>query len=143
MQDISIEIARLLQFGMQRGLLEKADCTYAANRMLAVLGLDGWDDAVEPPEEALESPAPILDAILDWAYKTGRLEGNTSPYRDVLDTELMDCMMPRPSEVIRRFYALYEEDPQAATAYYYQLSRSSHYIRTDRVARDERWTVPH
>ena len=41
---------------MQRGLLEKADCTYAANRMLAVLGLDGWDDAVEPPEEALESP---------------------------------------------------------------------------------------
>ena len=70
------------------------------------------------------------------------MEGNTSPYRDVLDTELMDCMMPRPSEVIRQFYALYEEDSQAATAYYYQLSRSSHYIRTDRVARDERWTVP-
>ncbi len=142
MQDISVEIARLLQFGMQRGLLEKADCTYAANRMLAVLGLDGWDDAVRPPVEALESPAPILEAVLDWAYETGRLEGNTASYRDVLDTELMDCMMPRPSEVIQRFYMLYEEDPCSATAYYYQLSRSSHYIRTDRVARDERWTVP-
>ena len=68
MQDISVEIARLLQFGMQRGLLEKADCTYAANRMLAVLGLDGWDDAVEPPAEALEIPVPILEAISDWAY---------------------------------------------------------------------------
>ncbi len=46
MTEISTEIARLLQFGRQRGLLEKADCTYAANRMLVVLRLDGWDNTV-------------------------------------------------------------------------------------------------
>ena len=141
MTEISTEIARLLQFGCQRGLLERADCTYAANRMLAVLRLDGWDNTVQAPEETLESPAPILEKILDWAYKTGRLEGNTAPYRDVLDTELMNCMMPRPSEVIHRFYELYREDPRCATDYYYQLSRSSNYIRTDRVAKDELWTA--
>ena len=141
MTEISREIARLLQFGRQHGLLESADCAYAANRMLVVLGLESWDNTVEVPEEALESPAPILDAILDWAYENGRLEGNTAPYRDVLDTELMNCMMPRPSEVIHRFYDLYREDPRSATDYYYQLSRSSNYIRTDRVAKDELWTA--
>ena len=142
MTEISREIARLLQFGRQHGLLESADCPYAANRVLVVLGLDSWDDTQEPPEEALDSPAPILNSILDWAYETGRLEGNTAPYRDVLDTELMNCMMPRPSEVIHRFYDLYREDPRSATEYYYQLSRSSNYIRTDRVAKDEMWTAP-
>lgn len=49
--------------------------------------------------------------------------------------------MPRPSEVIHRFYELYREDPRCATDYYYQLSRSSNYIRTDRVAKDELWTA--
>ena len=141
MTDVSREIARLLQYGRNHGLLESADCTYAANRMLVVLGLESWDNTVEVPEEELESPAPILNNILDWAYETGRLEGNTAPYRDVLDTELMDCMMPRPSEVIHRFYDLYREDPRCATDYYYQLSRSSNYIRTDRVAKDELWTA--
>ena len=79
MTEISREIARLLQFGRQHGLLESADCAYAANRMLVVLGLESWDNTVEVPEEALESPAPILDAILNWAYENGRLEGNTAP----------------------------------------------------------------
>ncbi len=79
MTEISREIARLLQFGRQHGLLESADCAYAANRMLVVLGLESWDNTVEVPEGALESPAPILDAILDWAMKTAVWKATPRP----------------------------------------------------------------
>ena len=90
MTEISREIARLLQFGRQHGLLESADCAYAANRMLVVLGLESWDNTVEVPEEALESPAPILDAILDWAYENGRLEGNTTYLVDAVSDKFTE-----------------------------------------------------
>ena len=48
----------------------------------------------------------------------------------------MNCLMPRPSEVVKKFYDLYREDKQAATDYYYGLSRASNYIRVDRIEKD-------
>ena len=36
--DLSLEISRLLHYGLQQGLLEKEDLFYSANRMLALLG---------------------------------------------------------------------------------------------------------
>ena len=54
----------------------------------------------------------------------------------------MACLTPRPSEVAARFQALYQESPQAATDYYYGLSRATNYIRVDRVEKDRLWTAP-
>ncbi len=71
----------------------------------------------------------------------GRLEDNQDA-RDQFDTELMACLTPRPSEVAARFQALYQESPQAATDYYYGLSRATNYIRVDRVEKDRLWTAP-
>ena len=42
--------------------------------------------------------------------------------------------------MVHKFRKLYETDPEKATDYYYDLSRSSNYIRVDRVAKDEKWT---
>ena len=44
--------------------------------------------------------------------------------------------------MVREFYSLYEKDKQAATDYYYQLARSSNYIRVDRIEKDRMWTAP-
>ena len=60
-------------------------------------------------------------------------------YRDLFDTKLMNCLMPRPSEVIGHFWKLYEESPEAATNYYYKLSQDSNYIRRYRVSKDMKW----
>ena len=35
----NVEISRLLEYGLQRGLIAPEDKAYAANRMLALLGL--------------------------------------------------------------------------------------------------------
>ena len=61
-------------------------------------------------------------------------------YRDLFDTKLMGAITPRPGEVIRTFSSLYGIAPEAATDYFYNLCRSSDYIRTYRVAKDLKWT---
>ncbi len=54
----------------------------------------------------------------------------------------MDCLMPRPGEVVKKFEELYAKSPQEATDYFYKLSQDSNYIRRYRIAKDIRWSVP-
>ena len=139
-ETVSREICRLLHYGRQRGLLGQEDAAYAANRMLALLGLGEF--APQPVEEELHTPAEPLGALCQYAAEKGLIDPDTQDARDQFDTELMNCLMPRPSEVVKKFYDLYREDKQAATGYYYGLSRASHYIRVDRVEKDRMWTAP-
>ncbi len=41
----------------------------------------------------------ILKVLLDYAAEKGLLQENSVVYRDLFDTKLMNCLMPRPSEV--------------------------------------------
>lgn len=85
----------------------------------------------------------ILCRMCDYAYEHGLIAENGVVYRDLFDTKVMSMLMPRPSEVIRKFRELYEtESPRAATDYYYKLSRDSDYIRRYRIARDMKWIAP-
>ena len=138
--DLSLEISRLLHYGLQQGLLEKEDLSYSANRMLALLGAREFTP--QPVEEELPYPAEPLERVCDWAAQQGLLDPDTRDARDQLDTEVMNCLMPRPSQVVKTFYELYEKDKKAATDYYYDLSRASNYIRVDRVEKDKLWTAP-
>ena len=138
--DLSLEISRLLHYGLQQGLLEKEDLFYSANRMLALLGAREFTP--QPVEEELPYPAEPLERVCDWAAQQGLLDPDTRDARDQLDTEVMNCMMPRPSQVAREFYSRYQADKKSATDYYYHLSRASHYIRVDRVEKDKMWTAP-
>ena len=83
-----------------------------------------------------------LNELLDDAAKRGLLEHNSVVYRDLFDTKLMDCLMPRPGEVVKKFEELYAKSPQEATDYFYKLSQDSNYIRRYRIAKDIRWSVP-
>ena len=140
MTDINLEIARLVQYGVKKGLLHQEDAVFAVNRILALLKLNDYTQAAVP-EENLASPQPILNRIIDWAAENGLLESNSCVYRDLLDTELMACLMPRPSEVIYQFRSLFHINKKVATDYFYRLSQNSNYIRTDRVKKDEKWTA--
>lgn len=136
--NIYSEIKKLIKYALNKGLIEEEDIVYSRNLLLEVLGLEDYHE-VELPEEQLESLTLILNNILSWAYEAGVLDYNTPVYRDLLDTKIMNCFMPRPSEVVSRFYEKYKEAPQKATEYYYGLSRASNYIRTDRVAKNVVW----
>ena len=64
-----------------------------------------------------------------------------SEYRDLFDTKIMNCLMPRPAQVQDAFWKKYEESPEKATAFYYKLSQDSDYIRRYRIKKDRKWTV--
>ena len=113
------EINRLLNFALQQGLIHEEDKVYAANQLLGVLGLSEFE--YETIEETLPTATPILESLLGDAVSRGLIE-NTVTERDLLDTKIMNCLMPRPSEVIQTYNNYYENSPKQATDYFYQLS---------------------
>ncbi len=137
---IEESIAKLVQYGLEQGLLEEEDRIYAVNRILEVLKLDDYQE----PEQTEEHPdlEKTLEELLDYAAAQGLLENNSVVYRDLFDTKLMDCLMPRPSQVTAEFRKLYEKSPVEATDYFYKLSQDSNYIRRYRIKKDMRWSVP-
>ncbi len=138
MIDINYEIDRLVNFALNKGLIEEEDVIYTRNRILEVLALSDYKET-SVKEEELESAEPILENILNWAHENGVLESNGSVYRDLFDTKIMASVMPRPSEVIRKFNKFWGEDSKKATDYFYSLSKNSNYIRVERVKKDLKW----
>ncbi len=135
------EIERLLQFGLKKNLIEREDLIFTRNTLLDVLQVSEWQD-VTVKEEDLHSPDEILDHILKWVEENGTLKDSTVTYRDLLDTKIMGCLTPKPSEVIRIFELHYkQEGAEAATKYLYDLSKYVHYIRTDRISKNKQWFV--
>ena len=130
------EINRLLNFAQQQGLLDQADRVYGANLLLAALQLEEFSP--EDIDERLEVPDEILSRMLDYAAEKGIIE-DTANQRDLFDTLLMNCVMPRPSEVIRAFRADYDRSPELATDNYYKLSIASNYIRKARIDKNVIW----
>lgn len=136
--NINYEINRLISFGLQHHMIEEADLLYAANKIIDILKIPSFEyEAIEL--EPMENPSEILEAILDYAKENGVLECDSVDHRDLLDTKIMDCLMPRPSEVIKTFEGLHAQNPKEATKYYYDLSKASNYIRVSRVAKNLSW----
>ena len=132
-------IEGLVRYGLNRGLIQEADAIYARNQILGALMLDEF----EMPEGTVpcEDLEAILKELLDYAAETGVLKEDSVVYRDLLDTRLMNCLMPRPSEVEREFWRYYEESPKEATDWYYKLSQDSDYIRRYRIKKDMKWVT--
>ena len=132
-------IKRLVNFGLAHQLLKEEDVIYVTNQLLDILQLHDYED-VDVESEQLTTPQPILDDMLAYAIEKGIIE-DTIVSKDLFDTRIMNALMPRPSEVIAKFRTLYKESPKKATDYYYDLSRASNYMRTDRIAKDLHWVT--
>ena len=94
-------------------------------------------------EEILKSRplAEILEDMVSYAHQKGILEEDTIAWKDLFDTRIMGLLTPLPSVVRSRFQSLYQEDRKKATDYFYKLSQDTNYIRTDRIAKDEKWVT--
>ena len=138
-------IRNLAEYGVETGLITEDDRTYAINQLLEALRLDEYEEPAETEGSSEESGSMDLEAILkellDYACSQGIIEDSIG-YRDLFDTKLMNCLMPRPSEVIAKFWDLYKnQGAEAATDYFYKLSQDSDYIRRYRVCRDQKWVT--
>ncbi|MBO5544079.1 MAG: UDP-glucose--hexose-1-phosphate uridylyltransferase [Oscillospiraceae bacterium] len=143
------DLQALLDYAEEKGLIEQDDRTYCFNRLLQILGMDAPLEEAENPAACREegqttSPdeqnrlAAILDGIDDWAVEKGIIEDGVVT-RDLFDSRVMDIVTPWPHEVRRKFRALFSENPEAATDWFYRFSNDTNYIRRDRIARDRKW----
>ena len=135
---LSNSIAKLVQYGIESGLTPECERSYTINLLLDVFH---EDEFVEPEEKAADVDLEeTLNELLDEAVKRGLIEDSVV-YRDLFDTRLMNCLMPRPAQVQKEFWDRYEKNPQEATDYFYKLSQDSNYIRRYRVKKDQKWKV--
>ena len=133
---IDLQIKQLVAYAVKSELIDALDARWAVNRLLEVLSLDAIEDG--PLPETVPSLEEILAPLLDDAVARGLItDGTTS--RDLFDTKLMGALTPPPSAVIKKFYDLYKESPEAATDFFYRFSRDTDYIRRYRVKKDLKW----
>ena len=112
----------LIEYAVSTGLIEPMEQNWARNAVLDVLKLDAVPDGLEIEADTPDAQpagemepntdnAPelhdILDTLLDDAFQRGVIQENSVVYRDLLDTEIMGRLTPRPSEVASKFYRLY------------------------------------
>lgn len=136
---ISANIYKLVEYGLEKGLIQPSDLKYTVNLYLDIFGLG----VPEPPEtfclvRETETLADILSPLLDYACAHG-ICANTPSERDRFDTKLMGVLVPCPSDIISTFTRDYKISPQLATDNFYNLCLDSDYIRRYRIEKDIKW----
>lgn len=131
-------IKKLVEYGIQTGLTPECERIYTTNLLLDIFHEDNYEDP-DIPAGNIELE-PVLKALLDEAVKRDIIE-DSIVYRDLLDTKIMNCLLPRPAQIQQVFQEKYSISPEAATDYYYRLSQDSDYIRRYRVKKDMKWKV--
>ena len=134
---LSESIAALVNYGMETGLTPACEKIYTANLLLDIFHEDDYEEPSQIPSLSLEE---ILKELLDEAVRR-ELIPDSIAYRDLFDTRLMNCLLPRPAQVQADFWKQYEISPETATAFFYKFSQDSDYIRRYRVCKDQKWKI--
>jgi UDPglucose--hexose-1-phosphate uridylyltransferase len=126
---INLRINQLISYGINNGLLTEDDTFYAVNRILKLLNLNSFIKIAEFEEISFLA---IMKDILDYSLENHILESNTITARDAFEAQIVDCLLPRPSELNRTFYQKYKTGPLTATNYFHDFSVATNYIKTER-----------
>lgn len=133
---MNLQISRLIHFAMNRGMIYEEDIDYSVNLLLDLFQLDSFE--MQKVKENLTECTPILEEMLVYAVNKGIIEDSITA-KDLFDTRIMNCVMPRPHEVLENFQQKYRISPSEATDYYYDLSIASNYIRKSRTDKNIRF----
>ena len=134
---LSEQIAALVQYGVDTGLTPECERIYTTNLLLDLFHEDDYEEPTQIPSAPLEE---ILKELLDEACRRELIVDSVA-YRDLFDTRIMNCLVPRPAQIRDTFWEKYSRSPREATEYFYKLSQDSDYIRRYRVCKDQKWNV--
>lgn len=131
-------INELVAYGIREHLVDEDDRVFVTNNLLDLFKQAEFDKEEIKEERVL---ADILKDMCDFAVKEKIIEDDSVTATDLFDTKIMGLLTPMPSTVRRIFKEIYSVDSKLATDYFYKLSKRSNYIRTDRIAKDEKWVT--
>ena len=97
---LSESIKKLVEYGIRTGLTPECERIYTTNLLLELFHEDDYEDVeCDMSDIVLED---ILAELLDEACARGIIE-NSIGYRDLFDTKIMNCLMPRPAQLQETF----------------------------------------
>lgn len=126
---INERINQLLDYGLKNNLLQQDDVFYAQNRVLKLLNLTTFKKLENLPDITFST---LINDIINFAIETGVLESKTISAKDAFEAQVIDCLLPRPSELSRIFYQHYKTGPKTATTFFHDFSVATNYIKTER-----------
>ncbi len=129
---------RLVDFAIEKNLIEPIDRAYALNRLMEIMQMDAPEEIDYAPCAAPETATAYLDGLCAIAAENGVIV-DSGERRDLFSAKLMGALTPSPAEIRARFNRLYAESPAAAMSDFYQLCRDVDYIRVDRIAKNARF----
>ena len=149
-ENVRDNVQALVDYAATRDLIGWTDRVWSYNATLEAIGALGpgpeqpWVLAEEPDLDAepveLDLEAALAD-LAEVAVANGCVE-DTAGGRDRVAMRIMGTLMPRPSETISIFDALVEEDPKAATDWFYRICCDAGYVRRAAIARNIQWSSP-
>lgn len=126
-------IEGLIKNTVNVGLIEDADTVYVRNQVLDLLDLKAFPEHLET---VTDNTIPnILEELITYAIEHNVIEDILDD-KEILSAKLMNCFVARPSIINETFHKKYEESPEAATDYFYNLSKDSNYIQMNRIAKN-------
>lgn len=137
--NIAMRIEKLMEFAKEKNITNLEDENYIRNILLDLFNLD-QPHLGELPGDPITNIQEALDPLLDYGFEIGLIPENTTTYRDLLEAKIMGFVVPRPSEVIRKFNEIAKtEGIEKATDNFYKLSQDSNYIQMNRIAKNLYW----
>ena len=94
-------IKKLVQYGVDTGLTPECERIYTTNLLLDLFQEQDYEESsCDASEIVLEN---VLKELLDEACSRGIIE-DSIVYRDLFDTKLMNCLIPRPAQLQNMFW---------------------------------------
>ncbi|EOU1739881.1 UDP-glucose--hexose-1-phosphate uridylyltransferase [Clostridium perfringens] len=138
MYNLNALIDRLIEISINNNLIEDMDTVYTRNRLLSLFN----ENSYIPCEEKLTlSFHETLNELINIAIKKKIIE-DALYSKDIFSSDIMNIFLPTPSLINKEFYKRYAISPKESTDYFYSLSKSSNYIRTDRIAKNINFKAP-
>ena len=108
------------------GAYEPLDRIYVLNKIRGFTG----DEDVEAKDNE-----PLVSQLVDLAVKRGKIEDSQTE-REILNDQLYDLMTPRPSVVNHEFWEKYQQSPDTATNWFYNLCTSNDYVKVAAIKKN-------
>ncbi|WJE26033.1 UDP-glucose--hexose-1-phosphate uridylyltransferase [Bacillus cereus] len=131
-------IQQLIDSAIEAQLIEQEDEIYTRNKILSLLRLD--DFVVEASAPAKKAISELLEELIEYACMHKVIE-EVLDEKEILASTIMDVFMSKPSAVNALFYEKYEQNPKAATDYFYESSKNSNYIQMKQIAKNINYKV--
>lgn len=138
MYNLNALIDRLIEISINNNLIEDMDTVYTRNRLLSLFNENNYT----PCEGKLTlSFHETLNELINIAIEKKIIE-DALYSKDIFSSDIMNIFLPTPSLINKEFYKRYAISPKESTDYFYSLSKSSNYIRTDRIAKNINFKAP-